>query len=110
MTAERAKARKRVMVSKGGKGEEGDRRAKETGGRGQLGMRRQKERVVRKVNKKTSSSKEFLFSILLAKQYVTAGRSAGTKGRKPAAFRCSDAVILPGARDIRGPLRPRTYS
>ena len=73
-------------------------------------MRRKKERVVRKANKKTSSSKEFLFSILLANQYVTAGRSAGTKGGKTAARSCSDAVILPGTRDIRGPLRPRTHS
>ena len=106
MTAERAKARKRVMVSKVGKVR------KRTGGRRrrQGGGADEEKRVVRKANKKTSSSKEFIFSILSAKKYVTAGRSAGTKGGKTADLSCSYAAILPGLQDICGPLRPRTHS
>ena len=82
MTAERAKARKRVMVSKGGKGEEGDRRAKETGGRGQLGMRRQKERVVRKANKKNVIIKRVPFLHSFGKSIRNSWQVSWHKGRE----------------------------
>jgi len=77
MTAERAKARKRVMVSKGGKAKKGT-----GGGRGQLGMRRQKERVVRKANKKIVNIKRVPFLHSFGKTVRNSWQVSWHKGRK----------------------------
>ena len=78
MTAERAKARKRVMVSKGGKAKK-----KGTGGgRGQLGMRRQKERVVRKANKKNVIIKRVPFLHSFGKTIRNSWQVSRHKGKK----------------------------